>query len=454
MADGIVWDDEAEPTQEIAWDEPAKPREAQRPDDLNSFEVKPKDTSGLFSDVPDIARSGVQGAAMGFADEGEAAIRSALPGSKSYSEERDALRPKYDKAVRDYPVMNVAGAFAVPIPGTGKLTGAAKLAGMVGQGIGIGGLNALGNSTADLTEGEYGDAGKDTLTGASIGGAVSGALGLGGGLASKFPKLAEFLRGKSTAAIQDAESQATKAVEKGIASAKGAYGSGVQSGSRDLEVMLREAEQLPPGQLKEALSSFLSGGEGLALREKVASSKLQSAPGRIGEMQSLLADYQAKEASKAGDIASKTTDALSLGKQVWPRLKTLGHRALPVGLATAGGLIGGTEGAMVGGALGGGMALLQGRPGVVINNMVRSPAFRKAGYGALAKGAEALAAPVNWAQKLPELLQSAPERLGRYGPALLLELNKHGREGLVAMDHALAQEDPEYREARAQAGGP
>lgn len=72
----------------------------------------------------------------------------------------------------------ILGGVAMPVPGAGATKGAGLLARMgksALQGAGLGGAYALGNSNADLTRGQYGDAAVDTVVGAGLGAGVGGA---------------------------------------------------------------------------------------------------------------------------------------------------------------------------------------------------------------------------------------------------------------------------------------
>lgn len=143
------------------------------------------------------ARGALQGATMGFGDEAAAAIDtavSAIPGirtlaqhfqaadlpaldnpSVSYQQRRDAYRQKNAAAQEANPITYGAGELAGGLA-TGKAlpTVGKGLIGAVGSGAIAGGIGALGGSNADLTQGQFAQAGQDVLHGAGLGGALGG----------------------------------------------------------------------------------------------------------------------------------------------------------------------------------------------------------------------------------------------------------------------------------------
>lgn len=56
-----------------------------------------------------------------------------------------------------------------------------------------------------------------------------------------------------------------------------------------------------------------------------------------------------------------------------------------------------------------------------------------------------------WAEALPQIVQTQPELLGRYGPVFAEELRRSGVEGVQALDYALSLEDPAYAAAKREA---
>lgn len=124
-----------------------------------------------------IGRGGLSGLTLGFDDEIGGVLKSAF-GDKSYREARDELRAKKKAAQTEHPwaygLSEILGGAATP--GLGAAGAAKTLGSVVKAGAAVGGASALGSSEADLTEGDFAGAIKDTAVGAAVGGAVSGGL--------------------------------------------------------------------------------------------------------------------------------------------------------------------------------------------------------------------------------------------------------------------------------------
>jgi hypothetical protein len=105
---------------------------------------------------------------LGFDDELGAAVVAPFK-DETYSELRDKIRSDKNNARESNPKTYLAGnvvggvASAVAVPGGSSIRGAAAL----------GAAQGLGESDADLTEGEFGEAAIDSATGAAIGGAMA-----------------------------------------------------------------------------------------------------------------------------------------------------------------------------------------------------------------------------------------------------------------------------------------
>lgn len=101
------------------------------------------------------------------------------PWADAYRQARDDMRKKYKTAEEKHPALFTAGEFAggaaVPLPGAGATKGLGKVAQYAATGAGLGTVAGLGNSNADLTKGEVGQAAADTGWG-TAGGLASGAL--------------------------------------------------------------------------------------------------------------------------------------------------------------------------------------------------------------------------------------------------------------------------------------
>lgn len=155
------------------------------------------DSDGKSSPIVSGVRKFSQGATAGFSDEiagaGEAVgrtlglegvggpikdIKKAEDGptvdwqiiKDAYKRARDAERAALKKDSKDNPGVAAAAEFAGAI--LSPVNKVAQGASLAKQGMAVGGAIGLGNSEADLTEGEYGKAAVDTATGAAIGGVL------------------------------------------------------------------------------------------------------------------------------------------------------------------------------------------------------------------------------------------------------------------------------------------
>lgn len=431
-----------DPADIASFDDAPPPARAVRPEDIASFD----------DEGPGAAEAAVrgfnQGATLGFADEAIAKIEEALPWTRTtvgelaqgkvnkapaqtYVQARDAQRALERRTEEAQPEAYFGGQLAGGLAAESALataTGGASLTPTAQAGLGA--VAGLGNSQADLTKGEYGRAALDTAVGGAIGG-VAGKLGqkVGEGLEWAGKKLGGRAARGVAEATDEIRQAATKAQTEAEQSALGKLRSKVQEASRDLEVMAREAENLPDGPLKDSLKSFLNSPEGLAVREQVAGNKLLSAPERVGDIATKRAEHDALVAARETNIAKSVDSATNLGEtwrtQIKPRIATLGHRFIPGAVGTA---IGGAPGA----AIGLGVSLVQGRPGTIVANAVKSPRVRYAGW-----------------KVIQSIAQSQPQALGKWGPALSRALARGERSFAVA-HRVLADRDPEYREAVAK----
>lgn len=329
----------------------------------------------------------------------------------AYRKERDSTRGYLARQEKESPLAYGAGRIGGTVLSTTAIPGSGTLAGA----LGLGGLQGFGTSEADLTRNEAGRAAADIALGAGAGLAGYGAgkaIGAGVNKASQL-----FGRKAAKAATELAEREAAKQAGK-EASALGGYRSAVQSASRDLEVLEREAASNLPG--AERARELLASEKGQKLREMVLGSKLKTAPGRMGEMAEKLAEYEELVAGRDQSIANALDTARNSvwSSQVKPRFATLGHRLLPLATAGMGGLLGGTEGALAGGGVGGALALLQGRPGIVLRNLVRSPEVREKAFG-------------NMALELGALGESLPELGGTAARLLWTDIEDAKRQALI-----------------------
>jgi hypothetical protein len=181
--------------------------------------------------------------------------------------------------------------------------------------------------------------------------------------------------------------------------------------------------------MAEKARAFLASPEAKSLTDMVAGNKLGAAPERLAEMAGLKERLAQLVASKGDDVSRETADVLAnpVKRAVLPRVKTLIHRAAPAWMGAAGGMMGGTTGGVIGGALGTATAMLQGRPGVVVANMLKDPGVRRAAWNTV-----------------QAVIPSHPEVLGPLGVVIAREIQSGGLDAGLAMHHALMQENPEY----------
>lgn len=164
--------------------------------------------NGGMSKLQSFGAGAAQGASLGFADEGAGAIsaipkiaESVLSGKvnpqellEDYRNSRDSFRKKFGEAKETNPKSYLGGELAggaatLAVPGAPE----ASLANMAA----MGGIQGLGNSTADLTQGDVGGAAKDAAIGAGTGAVMSKvAPAIMGGIA-KIPEAAGWLGKKA-----------------------------------------------------------------------------------------------------------------------------------------------------------------------------------------------------------------------------------------------------------------
>lgn len=182
-----------------------------------------KDRASVVEETPDVSylESGARGVAdtlsLGFADEATGALESLFT-DKPYEQARDESRANYEAAQKANPLTYGAGQLGGAvgtafIPGLG-VANSAKLATAVGKSALTGGLAGLGTSTADLTEGDFAGAAKDTASGAALGAAIPVALhGAGKGI-QKFADsdmMSGFVKGAGDKLDEFAELQKARA---------------------------------------------------------------------------------------------------------------------------------------------------------------------------------------------------------------------------------------------------
>lgn len=417
-------------------------------EELELLELEAEEAAGREGPggLESFARGAAQGATLGFADEiagGARALYDVATGDPTLTDLPELYRQRRGESREAFRAAEEAepGAFGAGQAGGALLTalvpGGAAVRGVGGAlatGAALGAAQGLGESEADLTEGEFGEAMGDVGAGGLVGGALGGAGGVlakgAGAVARRVGGRAQ--RGIAAAEGEEAAKQALKQAQA-EASALGRYRSGVQSASRDLEVLGREAADLPDDALRRQAQDFLASPESVAVRKQVVAGKLGTGPERISEMQQLGSEYGALVSGREGLIKQATEAALAdpFRRQFVPRLATLGHRLLPAALAGAGGILGGPEGAAAGAGLGGVMALTQGRPGIILRNLVRSPATRRALWSAVLR------------------MVPSETRLGRWGAMLARAVAQGGDAEGEALHTTLLESEPAYADTLA-----
>lgn len=162
---------------------------------------------------PQRARTMAQGFTYGFADEIEAFVRSALPGSPEYSQIRDELRTKLRAYKKDNPnealTYELAGALvpslALALSGVGAPAAGAGLSRLIGLGALEGGLYGYGAS--ETPSSAMAETATGVATGAVMAPAVQLGLRAGKGLFSKLIDTVREKIGEKPATAVQAEIQ-------------------------------------------------------------------------------------------------------------------------------------------------------------------------------------------------------------------------------------------------------
>jgi hypothetical protein len=372
---------------------------------------------------------GAQGATLGFGDEVGGVIQALGrkffqgDGDKDfadlYREERDAFRSENAQAEQDQ-----GGAYLAGNLGGGIITaplmpggaGASGLKALVKSGAALGAVSGAGSSEADT----LGGVAADTALGGVLGG-VSGAVGKGiekgaGYVLGKARGAAQKMVGK---AVSDSNEQQAAKLLATYQSAQGKARSAIQSASRDLEVLEREAAT-GTGEVAEQARNFLGSDKAQALKERVLTGKLTTAPERISEMEALEAaarELVPTDEKLAAAVAGDLSDPAK--KHLLPRARTLAARSLPWLIGAGGVAMGEPEIAAPAAGL---LALTYGRPGTIFRNAMAKPGVRKAAGEAalkfLRKAGKAVPDPMRYAQAARAI---QPEISGAMRPALAEE---------------------------------
>jgi len=336
-----------------------------------------------------------------------------------YRSVRDDVRSRNKSSEKAQPLAygasELVGNMAVPIPGSAAVKGA-SLASRMGAGAKaaakFGGVLGAGKSESDSLDGVAGDAAMTAAVAAPFG-AVGGAMEKGAeALANRFGARAAAVRKVRDEAIKDT-------VEAERASLLGKARSATQEASRDVEVLARPGDprSLP---VQAQVNRFVDSREASELADKIATSKLASAPDRIKRMDSTMATHDAFAADATNEVARRiaTQEKKGIASEAMPRLRTYANRIIPPAI---GSIIGGAvtddkaTGATVGAVAGGVLAATMGSPGTAFANMMKSPAFR-IGIAEMKQGAS----------------NAIGNALGRFGPAVAGATSEAGLRAVLA----------------------
>lgn len=350
----------------------------------------------------------------------------------NYQLVRDNMRGEWSDAKKVNPgtafVSELAGGLAVPIPGGAAAQGTkigARLLRAGGQGAAMGAAYGAGSSEADLLKGEVGDFAIDTGLGA-LAGAGGGVIGEGVGstLGWAGRKIKGGFQKNADDATADLLAQESEKLTKRGRSIQGEFGKAVQEPVGNLDRFELALKRLPPGPERDAVEAYLNSPEAIDLLKNAVMNKLDDAPRLHGVMDEKKLAHEAFQASKAQELANRVANAGSnaIKEQVKPRIMKLAHRFVP---PAVGALIGGPAGFIAGGVA----SFAQGAPGLIIRNLVRSPAARQTFWRALLKvtgGSQ---------QKAAGLLRP------------LMAAEAKGDKALATTAYVLSQKFPEIREA-------
>jgi hypothetical protein len=350
------------------------------------------------------ARGALQGASMGWADEGAAAIDAALPSFlRNETSARavapglsdvvagntaDTWRERFGRAREFYRNRNataeasnpgtylagqVGGAAAPALIGGAPLTGAKGLLVAAGQGAAQG---------AGYSEDEGLGLARDTALGGGLGVAGHGVGTLVGKGAAWAGRAGRELVRSGTAR---AGAQAAKEVTDEIASAAGKVGGEVQKGSRQVENLMRLEAAMTPQQ-RALYAQLEAQGIVPALQQSVAQGTLDALPGQAGTIAARQAELAALQ-SAAPQAAAQRTAAL-LKPQVKTDVKSfLKAYAEPMAWAVGGQQVGSALGLdpAAQGALAGAAGLVGGRTraGKALWTRLNRPAHQTAAGRAL-----------------------------------------------------------------------
>lgn len=356
---------------------------------------------------------------------------------EQYRQARGENREEYKRAEAAAPTANLigqlAGGFAMPIPGGGART----LGKVALQGAGMGAAMGVGAGEADLTKGEFGKFGTEVALGGALGGAFgAGGHVLGKALAAGGGKLRDFAAGKAQKIQGEVEEWAAKEAEKATLSARSAAGNAAQDAYRQLE-HLRELGRTRGLTAEErAVFDALSRELGDKAQEKLLPAAMRKA-----STADEFANAVATQEARAADLAKQKLSTGELKNQTLARLKRYGLPAL-------GGYVGSQVfedtglGAGAGALVGAGL-----RPMLQSTlKMARQPVVQQRLWKALEKAGRSVGGKAPPATPMGEAIEQA-NRTG-------LLKSEHMRDGMRSLDpFNKAYEGATAAEARAIATG-
>lgn len=263
-----------------------------------------------------------------------------------YRKARDGYRAdnKASQSARPltYGAAELAGGFAVPMPGAGLMKGAPLVAKMglgAAQAGAMGVAYGAGNSEADLTKGDTEGFKGDALER----GAISAPFGAAGAAAGHgLEKLAGRFAGKASAADAKAQDIVETEAMKLFKKATGSLGGEVSAGRNADEVMAEiiASASSTPAQ-KRAAQSLINDPARLRMVQRVYDNAIQGFPWRMGSMMAAEKGVQDAASKNTPQALAAAKDALladPIRKRVLPSLGGRLKRHLVPAAGTALGL--------------------------------------------------------------------------------------------------------------------
>lgn len=363
-------------------------------DDVKALLAKsgpaPKEGPGIGESA---VRGLAQGSTLGFGDELGAAfapltdkVFEALnPEAKkidplaAYRDTRDRERAANAAAEKANPLTYGGGQLLGGVATDAALggLGAKGLASVAGQGAAMG----LGNSEADLTRGQFGKAGLDTLVGGALG---AGAYGLGQGVGALAGKAKGAIGNRLQSIEQSVAAKAAAEAAAETASARSAAGRAAQDTYRQVENIRdlgpdRLAQALPGGRLPAGVADLRD-----ELSNELARKSVRNLPGSAAEKDATahaLRMAAQEEPARAAAAAERMLSRDTAKQQVMDRVK---RYALPLAGGAVNAVLGDDDSNRLARF---GVGALAGRGASptmhALRRMLQNPAVQHAGLSAL-----------------------------------------------------------------------